>query len=89
MAVETTSGGETEVLGGLVFPLSSVGGNVPVMDDAESETSYSVVTRADSLADNYNLLVKEVRDGATREFRDAEAEPRATGSAVVPLFSGD
>lgn len=86
--IETRSGGSTELLGGLLYPVSAVPTNQPAFISTESAQSLIyAVTAYGSTANNYNIQVQETRAGVTDTLLRTDIPTRGYGSSM-PLYSG-
>ena len=84
--IETSLGGKTEVLGGLIYP-------VQVFNQEEkkqsafinNESSHSLIyaVTASGKSRNYDIQIQETRDGQTRLFLTSDLQGR-----IMPLFVG-
>ena len=83
--IETTGGGQTEVLGGLLYP--GHGNQVPTTDVAiinnESQTSLVYVTAADGIGQDYTIHVRATRNGTTKTLTKSAVPGRGNGSIVL------
>ncbi len=84
--IETKGGGQTEVLGGLLYP-GNGGDLVPATDVAfvnnESRVSLVYVTAVDAGGQDYTIHVQETRDGVTKTLTESNIPSRGPGSAVI------
>lgn len=82
--VETTGGGQTEILGGLLYP--GHGNQVPTTDVAivnnESQTSLVYATASDGAGQDYTIHVQATRNGTTKTLTKSDVSSRSSGSAV-------
>ena len=90
--VETTGGGRTEVLGGLIYP--SVGASSFPADQAafiNNESSLTIAGIGESRYGNsgsYPILVQEIRNGSTKTLlNDSNLAQRSNGF-LIPLYAG-
>ena len=83
--IETKGGGQTEVLGGLLYP--GQGGAVPATDVAfvnnESQVSLVYVTAADAEGRDYTIHVQETKGGVTKTLKKSATPSRGPGSFVT------
>ncbi len=83
--IETVGGGQTEVLGGLLYP--GHGNQVPTTDVAivnkESQTSLVYVTAADGAGQDYTIHVQATRNGTTKTLTKSAVPGRGNGSVVL------
>ena len=89
--VETTAGGRTEVLGGLIYP-GGGGNNIPPDQPAfiNNESSLTVVGIGESRygVGSYEILVRETRNGEMQELlNNSEMTQRGNGF-LIPLYAG-
>lgn len=87
-AIQTTNGGKTEVLGGLLYPGS---GKIPEDQAAfiNDESQFSVVMgESHHGGARYNTLVEEIRDGITKKLLSQDL-PRRGSASIIPLYVGD
>lgn len=82
--VETTNGGRTEVLGGLLYPVNAfTAADSPAFVSTEASTSLVYGTSSYVANGNYPVQVRETRGGVTRELPLAQLTGR-----LLPLFTG-
>jgi hypothetical protein len=87
--IETTAGGQTELLGGLIYPTRPVPADQPAFVSRESKESLIYATTAyGSSSNNYDIQVQETRDGVTRNLLRSDLPSRTHYGAVVPLQVG-
>lgn len=87
VVMETRSGGKTELLGGLLYPLTSAATNVPAFISTDSTQSLVYAVSAyTTTANNYSTHVQEIRSGVTKNLLRTDVLPRGPGS-LVPLYS--
>lgn len=83
--IETVGGGQTEVLGGLLYP--GHGDRVPTNDVAivskDSQTSLVYVTAADGAGQDYTIHVQATRNGTTKTLTKSAVPDRGPGSIVL------
>ncbi len=83
--IETKAGGQTEVLGGLLYP--GHGNVVPTTDVAlvnnESQVSLVYVTAADAKNQDYTIHVQTTRNGVTKTLTKSAVPGRGNGSVVL------
>jgi hypothetical protein len=83
--IETKGGGQTEVLGGLLYP--GHGNSVPTSDVAfinkDSQTSLVYVTAADAEGQDYTIHVQSTQDGITKKLINNAVPNRGHGSIVL------
>ncbi len=82
--IETKGGGQTELLGGLLYP--GHGDQVPTTDVAivnnESQTSLVYVTASDGAGQDYTIHVQATRNGTTKKLTKSDVPGRGNGSVV-------
>lgn len=88
--VETTGGGQTEILGALIYPAN--GGNLIPADQPafiNNESSLTLVGVGESRYNvgSYSILVEEIRDGVTYQLLNDEVLRRGEGF-LIPLYTG-
>jgi Pectate lyase superfamily protein len=90
-AVETTEGGKTEILGGLLYPAMPRSQELPADQAAfiNHESSLSVAIGESSYGGGYyRTVVRETRAGTTKTLM-SEGLPRRGGNAsIIPLYVG-
>jgi hypothetical protein len=99
--IETTNGGSTELLGGLIYPSRTTPISVPAFIIRDSKVSLSYAVSAYNGSDrNYNIQVQETRLGRTvnlttgyllnivNELR-TKIYARGEYGLVMPLYSGE
>lgn len=86
--LRTSSGGSSELLGGLVYPVDRVPAGTPAFVTVDSSVSLIYAVSAYNSASQYTTQVEETRGDVTRTL-DADALPRrgAAGS-LTPLYVG-
>jgi len=85
--VEGNNGSKTEIFGGLFYPVRDVPSTLPAVVNNESNLSISFSAVSYAAGKNYNILVRETRDGITRNLKDSDVPPRPGFSSIVPLFA--
>ena len=86
--IETIKGGSTEVLGGLLYPVEPVPQGTSAFINNESNVSLVYAVKADGTpAKNYEIQMKEIRNGVTKFLNRVDVLPRGAGS-IVPLYVG-
>ncbi|MCF6263047.1 MAG: glycoside hydrolase family 55 protein [Xanthomonadales bacterium] len=85
--IETTGGGKTELLGGMIIPVEVTPTDVTAFINNESNHSLIYAVNAESPAANYEIQVKETRDGETRYKYRGDMPSRALGTKVA-LYTG-
>lgn len=89
--VETTEGGKTEVLGGLLYPAIPQSREMPADQAAfiNNESSLSVVMGESSYGGGYyRTVVRETRDGKTKTLLSDDLPRRGRNANVIPLYVG-
>ena len=84
-AIETRGGGQTELIGGLIYPVQRVPLEQPMF--VVDESAFSAVIGESSfvsLAD-HKIIVEETRDGELRRLRDSEIPTRVGFGAGAKL----
>ena len=82
--IETKGGGQTEVLGGLIYPVISVPATDVAFVNNESQVSLIYVTAADRSEDqDYTIHVQETKDGLTKTLIKSVIPNRGPGSFVM------
>jgi hypothetical protein len=85
--IETTGGGKTEVLGGLLYPASTeIPSDQPAFINNESQLSV-VIGESYYEGGNYETVVQETRGGVTKTLLNSTLPRRGNGS-MVPLYVG-
>ncbi len=85
--LETTYAGRTELLGGLLYPVRQVPLDEPAFLNDESQHSLVYAVSANAVDRNYNIQIKETRDGLTKTLSRSNVPSRGPGS-LVPLYVG-
>jgi Pectate lyase superfamily protein len=82
--IETSGGGETEVLGGLLYPAREVSSDTPAFMNLDSRHSliYAVSAYV-TPTNNYAIQIQETDDGLTSQLLTTEALQRDLGSIVI------
>ena len=82
--IETKGGGQTEVLGGLIYPIVSVPATDVAFVNNESQVSLVYVTAADHAKEqDYTIHVQETRDGLTKTLIKSAIPTRGPGAFVM------
>ena len=66
--LEMTGGGQTELLGGLLYPVEQVPAELPAFVNKESQSSLIYMVSAYAADRNYNIQVEETRGGVTKKL---------------------
>lgn len=85
--IETKGGGQTELLGGLLYPVTTVPSTDIAFINHESQTSLVYATASYAAGKDYINQVQETRGGVTKTFLKSNVQSRGLGS-VVPLEVG-
>jgi hypothetical protein len=86
--IETTDGGESELVGGLLYPADEVSPDTPAFVSVDSELSLVYAVSAYVNADyNYTIQIEETDNGETELLRTEEVPGRNLGS-TVPFHNG-
>ncbi len=85
--LETTNGGRTELLGGLLYPVRQIALDEPAFLNNESQLSLVYAVSANAVERNYSIHVKETRDGVIKTLLRSNIPSRGPGS-LVPLYVG-
>ena len=96
--IDTESSGSTEVLGGLVYPVTTIPVNQAafVVNDSKASFVYAVsahnhISTDPSMPDgDFKTQVQEVRAGVVRNLASstiAAKTPRGTEGVMVPLYT--
>ncbi len=85
--IETNTGGKTELLGGMIIPLSNTPTNVVAFINNESNHSLIYAVNSESPAANYEIQVKETRGGVTKYKYRSYMPNRSLGTKVA-LYTG-
>lgn len=89
--IETVGGGSTEVLGGFLYPASSVPSDLPAFISDESALFVIYCTGAFLQETNdHTTHIRETRGGEVRSLMRSQLPRRSAGSygTMVPFFSG-
>lgn len=86
--IETKGGGQTELLGGLLYPAKEIPTTDIAFINHESQVSLVYATSSYFQSGDYTNQVQETRGGVTRTLLKSNVLSRGLG-AVVPLFVGD
>ena len=85
--IETTGGGRTEVLGGLLFPGLPVAEETPAFINHESMVSLSYGTIGFYESHNFHTHVVDTQNGSTRKLIRDDLTVRNDVGSMVPLYS--
>lgn len=88
--IETTGGGRTELIGGLVYPVQTLPIEQPMFVAVESDFSAIVGESSFSASSNHEVVVEQTRGGELRRLFDSEVPARVGfGRGVkMSLYSG-
>lgn len=81
--INTTSGGQTELLGGLIYPSQSVPSGTPAFQSTDAQVSYMYSELSYCTGCGYAVEVKETRSGASKQITSS-----ASSNWRLPLFIG-
>jgi len=81
--LKTTGGGQTELLGGLLYPVVPVPTNMPAFVNTESQHSLTYAVSANAVNQNYNIQVQQTIDGVTKTLSTQDIPTRGLGSLVT------
>ncbi len=86
--IETRGGGQTELLGGLLYPTREVPTSVPAFITHESKISLIYAVSAyGTPPQNYEIHVQETRGGVTKTLSKSQFLGR-NGGSLMPLYVG-
>jgi len=85
--IEAIGGGATELLGGMIIPVTAVPNDVQAFINNESKHSLVYAVNAESAPANHEIQVEEKRDGKTRYKSRSDMPNRAFGTKVA-LYTG-
>jgi hypothetical protein len=90
--IKTTNGGRTELCGGFYYPVHLVPSDLPLYINEESSFSAAGFLTVNYVNPDYEILVKETRDGDTRDLHQSDVPGRNgtmySWAAKVPLYTG-
>jgi len=86
-AIATIGGGQTELLGGLLYPVSSVDVALPAFINDNSSVSLVYAVSASDTDKNYSVQVQETRNGFLKTLTRTEIPASGAGSRM-PLYVG-
>jgi Pectate lyase superfamily protein len=81
--INTASGGETELLGGLIYPAVAVPSTQPAFVSTDAQTSYIYKESVYCSGCGYSIQVQETRSGVTKQITALNSN-----SFRMPLFIG-
>jgi hypothetical protein len=87
--LETTEGGQTELLGGLLYPVEQVSPDVPAFVNNESQSSLTYAVSANAALRNYTIQVQETKGGVTKTLSRSDVPTRGDASnpgTIMPLY---
>jgi hypothetical protein len=87
VVIQTTEGGRTELLGGLLYPVQEVPPDLPAFVSIDAHHSLIYAVSAYEPTRNYTIQIQETQDGQTRQLLTEEVPSRDLGSAI-PLYNG-
>jgi hypothetical protein len=82
--IETTNGGQTELLGGLLYPVQQVPADRPafISDNADHSLIYAV-SAYNQANRNYGVQIEEIDDQGTNRIMTDDVPMRKLGSVVI------
>jgi len=86
--IQTTGGGQTELLGGLLYPVEQVSTDIAAFVETESESSLIYAVSAYAADRNYAIQVKETTGGVTKTLATSNVPNRGGSGSLVPLYVG-
>jgi len=90
--IKTTNGGRTELFGGFYYPVHSVPSDTPLYINEESSFSAAGFLTVNYVNPDYEMLVKETRDGETRCLYQSDVPGRDgtmySWGTKVALYTG-
>jgi regulation of enolase protein 1 (concanavalin A-like superfamily) len=89
--IETTGGGQTEVLGGLIYPASggnSIPDEQPAFINHESQLTIAGIGESRYNVGSYDVLVEETRNGVTQTLLNDSNILKRNQGFQIPLYSG-
>jgi hypothetical protein len=81
--IDTTAGGQTELLGGLIYPAKTVPSSYPAFASVDAKVSYMYNQSVYSSGAGYSIQVQEVRSGKTKTIVSS-----SSNHFRMPLFIG-
>ena len=87
--LEMTGSGQTELLGGLLYPVVPVATNMPAFVNNESQHSLTYAVSANAIERNYNIQVQQTIDGVTTTLSRLDVPTRGYGSLVTLSSSNE
>jgi len=88
--IETTQGGSTEVLGGLIYPVWKTAADTAsfVVHDSRASLIYAVSSYKPAIANtNFAIQVQELQHGIVKSLLTNSLPSRGLSSTMVPLYS--
>ena len=85
-ALLTLGGGQTELLGGLIYPVNAVNPAIPAIISVDSSMSAVYATSSYTSANNYAIQIQTTHLGVTQTVRATALVPRSYGS-VTSLYA--
>lgn len=83
MVIKTTNGGQTELLGALVYPAHTVPSTDVAFRSQDSQVSYIYSESDYGSSYGYATQVQEIRNGLTKQIKSLQSAPY-----LMPLFIG-
>jgi hypothetical protein len=81
--IETSAGGRTEVLGGLLYPVETVPPDLPAFRVIDADFSLmALATTAYTQTSDYTIVVSQTAGGVTTTFAKPQFRPRGYGMHV-------
>ena len=81
--INTSAGGQTELLGALIYPAVSVSSSVPAFISTDAQVSYAYKESVYCAGCGYAIQVQETREGVTQNVLSNSSDPYR-----MPLFVG-
>ena len=88
--IDTRNGGRTEVLGGLIYPVSTVEPATPAFINNESSLSFTLAESSYIANGTYNTWVRQTRAGVTSNMTrlNTPINGSRNGAANIDLYAG-
>ena len=91
VVVETINNGQTEVLGGLIYPAgggNNIPSNRPTFINTDSSLSIAGIGESRYGVGSYEILIEETRNGVTQKLLNSSDLTQRGNGFLIPLYAG-
>lgn len=82
-AIKSVEGARTELLGGLLYPVSMITEGTPAFSSSNATESLTLATSASDQARNYPVLVDATRNSINQQVTSEDVQHRGGGSIIT------